>query len=97
MCFVSAFRGDEKDRLTYASIAEATARFPYLGFSLAERSRTIRDPPGSGVLFSRVTRAYRPDLRPGQLVLSCGTKKSILITAQARFNVLLCVVFERVN
>ncbi len=41
--FVSAFRGDEKDRLPYASIAEATARFPNLGFFLAERSRTIQD------------------------------------------------------
>ncbi len=56
-CFVSAFRGDEKDRLTYASVAEATARFPNLGFFLAKLPRTIQDPQGSGVLFSRVTRA----------------------------------------
>ncbi len=72
-CFVSAFRGAEKDHLTYASIAEATARFSNLGFFLAKRSRTIQDPPASGVLFSRVMRAYRPDLRPGELVLSSGT------------------------
>ncbi len=63
-----------KGSLPIASTTEATSRSPNVGFSLAERTHSIQESSGSGVLFGCVTRAYRLDLRPSQLVLSCGTK-----------------------
>ncbi len=59
--------------MTCASIAEATARFPSLVFPLIGCAHSIQDPFGSGVLIWCVTRAYTLDLRPGPLVLNCGT------------------------
>ncbi len=65
MGLFSAFHGEEKDHLTYDSIVER--------FFLTRSTHFIQYPLGSGVLFGCVTRAYRLDLRPSRLGLSCGT------------------------